>query len=181
VGVRGEGRRLNETKSGLRDKRPFMNIISEPCPENNFHGEHAELILSSLVGMTGRNLVDPKQSDKERYRSLFEAPFGVVSHNTEADPVFNYGNKVALELFEMKWDEFIKLPSRLSAEQQIREERKKLLARVTEFGYIEGYKGVRVSYSGKRFFVEDSIVWNLIDENGIYRGQAAVLYKWSRL
>ena len=131
--------------------------------------------------MTGRNLVDSGVSDKDRYRSLFEAPFCVVSHNSEADPVFNYGNKVALELFELRWDDFAKLPSRLSAEPHIREEREKLLARVRKYGFIEDYKGVRVSSSGKRFLVEDSIVWNMTDENGIYRGQAAVLYKWSRL
>lgn len=158
-----------------------MQKINEPCADNDYLGKHAELILSSLFRLTGRNLVDPELSDKDRYRSLFEAPFGVVSHNTEADPVFNYGNKVALELFEMKWDDFTKLPSRLSAEQQIREEREKLLERVTQYGFIEDYKGVRVSSSGKRFFVEDAIVWNMIDGNGIYRGQAAVLFKWSKL
>lgn len=158
-----------------------MTEIGKPSPENDYLGEHAELILSSLLRMTGRNLVDPALSDKERYRSLFEAPFAVVSHNTEVDPVFNYGNKVALELFEMKWVDFINLPSRLSAEQQNRDERQRLLARVTEYGFIDDYKGVRISSSGKRFLVDDSIVWNMIDENGIYRGQAAVLYKWSKL
>lgn len=160
---------------------PYMKEITKPCPENDYLGEHAELILASLFRLTGRNLVDPALADKDRYRSLFEAPSAVVSHNTEADPVFNYGNKVALELFEMEWVDFISLPSRFSAEQQIREERQRLLARVTEYGFIENYKGVRISSSGKRFLVEDSIVWNMVDENGIYRGQAAVLYKWSKL
>jgi hypothetical protein len=158
-----------------------MQIISEPCTDNDYLGEQAKLILSSLLRMTGRSLVDSGLSDKDRYRALFEAPYCVVSHNTEADPVFNYGNKVALGLFEMKWDDFIKLPSRLSAEPDTREEREKLLARVREYGFIEDYKGVRVSSSGKRFLVDDSIVWNMIDENGTYRGQAAVLYKWSTL
>ena len=158
-----------------------MQKISEPCTDDDYPGEQAELILSSLFRKTGRNLVDSGLSGKDRYRSLFEAPFCVVSHNTEADPVFNYGNKVALELFEMKWNDFIKLSSRFSAEPYKREEREKLLARVRKYGFIEDYKGVRVSSTGKRFFVEDSIVWNMIDENGTYRGQAAVLYKWSPL
>ena len=158
-----------------------MQKISEPCTDNDYHGEQAKLIMSSLFHMTGRTLVDSGLSDKDRYRSLFEAPFCVVSHNTEADPVFNYGNIVALELFEMNWDDFTKLPSRLSAETHTREEREKLLARVRKYGFIEDYKGVRVSSSGKRFLVEDSIVWNMIDDNGIYRGQAAVLYNWSTL
>jgi hypothetical protein len=156
-----------------------MQKNSEPCLDNDYLGEQAKLILSSLFRMTGRNLIDSGLSDNDRCRALFEAPFCVVSHNTEADPIFNYGNKVALELFEMKWDEFTKLPSRLSAEPHTREEREKLLARVRQYGFIEDYKGVRVSSSGKRFFVEDSIVWNMIDEHGTFRGQAAVLYKWS--
>jgi hypothetical protein len=158
-----------------------MQNNSEPCTGNDYLGEQAKLILSSLSRMTGRNLVDAGLSDTDRYRSLYEAPFCVVSHNTEADPVFNYGNKVALELFEMKWDDFTKLPSRLSAEPHTREEREKLLARVRKYGFIEDYKGVRVSSSGKRFLVEDSIIWNMIDEHGTYNGQAAVLYKWSTL
>lgn len=158
-----------------------MQKYSEPGVENDCPGEQPKLILSSLFRMTGKNLVDPGLSEKERYRALFEAPFCVVSHNTAADPVFNYGNKVALELFEMSRDDFTKMPSRLSAEPQLREEREKLLARVTKYGYIEDYKGVRVSSSGNRFLVEDAIVWNMIDENGTYRGQAAVLYKWSKL
>jgi MEKHLA domain len=158
-----------------------MHNIIEPCADNNYLGEQAKLILSSLFRMTGRSLVDSGLSDKDRYRSLFEAPYCVVSHNTEVDPVFNYGNKVALELFEMKWDDFTKLPSRLSAEPHIREEREKLLTCVRQYGFIEDYKGVRVSSSGKRFLVEDSIVWNMIDESGTYRGQAAVLYKWTTI
>ena len=155
--------------------------VSEPCPENDYLGEQAELILSSFLRMTGRHLVDPGLAGKDRYRTLFEALFCVVSHNTEADPVFNYGNKAALDLFEMNWADFTRLPSRHSAEEQNREEREKLLACVTEYGFIEDYKGVRVSATGKRFLVEDSIVWNMLDENGTYRGQAAVLYKWSKL
>lgn len=158
-----------------------MQSIDQPSSENSYLGGHAELILSSLRRMTGRALVDPDLPDRERYRLLFEAPFCVVSHNTDPDPIFNYGNRVALELFEMSWSDFTNLPSRLSAEPQVREERERLLARVSEYGFIEDYRGVRISSSGKRFLVEDSVVWNMIDENGVYRGQAAVLYKWSRL
>lgn len=66
-----------------------MHIISEPCPENHYLGEHAELILSSL------------------------------------------------------------------------------------YGYVEDYKCVRVASTGKRFLVEDEIVWSLIAACGAYCGQAA--------
>jgi hypothetical protein len=155
--------------------------INEPSAANDYLGKHAELILSSFSRLTGKNLVDPTLTDSERYRTLFEAPFCVLSHGTEADPIFNYGNKTALQVFEMTWPDFTKLPSRLSAEQQVREEREKLLQRVTQYGFIDDYKGVRIASSGKRFMVEEAIVWNLTDEQDRYQGQAAVLYKWSAL
>jgi hypothetical protein len=165
----------------VQRKYPLMQKINAPCAENDYLGDHAKLILSSFFGMTGQVLIDSRPPAKDRYRSLFEAPFCVVSHNTDKDPVFNYGNKAALELFDMTWADFTKLPSRLSAEPVTREEREKLLARVRQHGFIKDYKGVRVSSSGKRFLVEDAIVWNMIDDNGVYRGQAAVLYEWSTL
>ena len=156
-------------------------MTGEPGPENDYQGEQAELILSSLARIAGRQLVDPGLSGRDRYQALYEASCCVVSHDTQADPIFNYGNQAALQLFEMNWAEFTRLPSRLSAEQPLREERERLLARVAEHGFIDDYKGVRVSATGSRFLVEDAIVWNLIDEHGSNRGQAAVLYKWSKL
>ncbi|MEJ2202269.1 MAG: MEKHLA domain-containing protein [Desulfuromonadaceae bacterium] len=158
-----------------------MEKISEPCAENDYLGEHVERLLSSLLRLTGRPLVDPELAGAERYRAVFEASFALVSHNAAADPVFNYGNKTALQLFEMPWDVFTHLPSRYSAEKQIREERERLLARVAQQGFIDDYRGVRVSSSGKRFLVEDAIVWNVVDEEGSYHGQAAVLFSWSAL
>ena len=105
----------------------------------------------------------------------------MLSHNDDPDPIFSYGNQAALDLFEMSWDQLTSLPSRLSAEPQLREERERLLVEVAEKGYIDSYKGIRVSSSGKRFMVENSIVWNLIDEAGQRHGQAAVLYQWKAL
>ena len=53
--------------------------------------------------------------------------------------------------------------------------------RVSAHGYIDDYVGVRISASGKRFLIEDAIVWNLIDGQGAYHGQAAVFKKWTYL
>ena len=98
----------------------------------------------------------------------------VEAHGTEADPVFFYGNRLALQFFEMSFDEFTRLPSRFSAEPLVREERAKLLERVTRQGYADNYSGMRVASSGKRFMIADGTVWNLIDEQGNHQGQAAV-------
>lgn len=141
---------------------------------------HARLIVSSFLRVTGKHLIAPNIT-VDLDTALFEAEFCVLSHNDDPDPMFNYGNRAALELFELDWDELISLPSRLSAEPQRREERDRLLMEVAEKGYIDSYQGIRVSSSGKRFMVEKSIVWNLVDELGKFRGQAAVLYEWAAL
>jgi hypothetical protein len=65
------------------------------------------------------------------------------------------------------------LPSRLSAEPLARDERARLLARVTEFGFVDDYSGMRISGRNKRFMITNATVWNLLDADGVYRGQAA--------
>ncbi len=75
----------------------------------------------------------------------------MLSHNTKAEPIFNYANAKALDLFELSWEELITLPSRLSAESVNQEERATLLAQVTAHGFIDNYQGIRISSTGKRF------------------------------
>jgi len=154
---------------------------SIPCVANNYFAEQAELILSSFSRVLGTHLIDSQLGNVQRYQALYEAPFCVLSHNTNQDPVFNYGNESTLRLFEFDWQGFTNLPSRYSAEFLIQEERDRLLEQVKEKGFIDDYQGVRVSSSGKRFFVEKAIVWNVFDNHNIYQGQAAVLYQWSDL
>jgi hypothetical protein len=123
-------------------------------------------------------LLDPALSDAEAPAALDGAAFALVSHGTEADPIFNYGNALALLLFEMTREEFTTLPSRFSAEPMLREDRAHLLDRVTSQGFIDDYSGVRISSSGKRFFIQGATVWNLLDETGRPYGQAALIPRW---
>jgi len=150
----------------------------EPDETNQFLTPHASLLIQSLRRWTGRNLCAELTTEVERARGLFEAPFAVVSHNTASDPVFNYGNRTALSLFDMTWAELTELPSRLSAEPVHRDERARLIAEVTCNGYIAHYAGIRIAKTGRRFRIEDAIVWNLLDEAGTYRGQAAMFGHW---
>lgn len=114
-------------------------------------------------------------------RALYFAPFVVVSHGTEADPVLNFGNQAALNLWEMDWAALTSTPSRLTAEPVERAERARLMAEVTRNGYIDNYRGVRISRTGKRFRIERAIVWNLLDEHGAACGQAATFDNWQTL
>ena len=153
----------------------------EPGPDNEYLAEHADLLLSSYRQMTGKNLLKPVSTGQDFARMLYQATFGVVSHDTSADPVFNYANLTALRLFELDWRSFTSLPSRKSAEPVNRAERERLLARVTRDGFIDDYSGIRISASGRRFRIEEATVWHLIDEKGYYCGQAAVFAHWTEL
>ena len=121
------------------------------------------------------------QSDWNSPRIFSHAPFVLVSHGTEADPVLNYGNATALALWEMSWDELTRTPSRLTAEAPNREERAKLLEGVTRCGFIDDYAGVRISKSGRHFKISNATVWNLLTEDGRPCGQAAMFAQWEFL
>lgn len=156
-----------------------MQIIAKPNVSNCFLNEHAELLISSYRYWTGKDLVNQALADKERYSALYNAPYAIVSHNTKDNPIFNYGNKTALRIFEMDWAEFTALASKMSAEPINQIDRDKLLARVSKYGFIDDYKGIRISSTGKRFMIESATVWNIVDEEKNYYGQAAVFYNWS--
>lgn len=139
------------------------------------------LIVESYQRLTGKPLLEHllpcRGNDNELRTALWEAPRAIVAHGTEADPIFFYGNRAALQLFEMSEDEFARLHSRLSAEPMAQEARVKLLEKVSRQGYVDGYSGMRIAKSGRRFMITDTTVWNLLDEAGGYHGQAAVFVR----
>ena len=139
----------------------------------------AALVLESYARVVGRPLVPAGLGGGEAVRWLYEdAPFCVLAHDTAADPRFIYANKAAQHCFEYPWAEFSGLPSRLSAEAPNRAERQAFLDTVTRDGFTGGYKGLRISRSGRRFFIKDATVWQLIDGRGVLRGQGALVPAW---
>ncbi len=156
----------------------MMAARAEPNEDNQYLPQHVARLLSSLTHWTGRNLIDPDFPPAEQARRLFYAPFALLSHDTAPDPLFNYANQTGLTLFELTWEELINLPSRLSAEPIHRAERERLLATVARQGYIDDYRGVRVTKNGRRFLIEQATVWNLLDEKGAHYGQAAMFSHW---
>lgn len=102
-----------------------------------------------------------------------EAPFGVPAHDGADDPRFTYANVTAQRCFEYDWAEFVGPPSRLSAEPDRREDRQALLDAVRRDGFATGYRGRRIAKSGRRFWIEDVTMWNLVDGDGLLVGQAA--------
>ncbi|MFM7136704.1 MAG: MEKHLA domain-containing protein [Planctomycetota bacterium] len=142
---------------------------------------HVQVLLDSFARLLGRELVSREGSAVEQAERLFRASFVVVSHGTEADPVLNFGNAAALALWEMTWEELTRTPSRLTAEPVHRDERARLLTRTREHGFVDDYSGIRISKTGRRFRIEQAIVWNLADATGEHHGQAATFDRWTPL
>ena len=141
----------------------------------------SELLVRSYRHWLGRELLEPAASPMSQSERLFFAPFVVVSHGLEEDPLLNYGNRLALELWEMPWEDFIRTPSRLTAETENQAERARMLAEAAARGFVEDYAGVRLSRSGRRFFIEQACVWTVIDGAGRRQGQAASFSRWRLL
>ena len=141
-----------------------------------------ELLTGSYKRLLGHTPAFLKDITTDGPRWLYEdAQACVLTHDTAADPVFIYANRAAQALFEYRWDEIVGLPSRLSAEAPNREERQRLLEAVARDGFATGYSGVRISKSGRRFRMEDGILWELRDELNALRGVAATFQRWKFL
>ncbi len=152
--------------------------------------QHSQRLLQSFEHWTGRSLLNSSalnlsanvSAQLERLaQNLFEAPFVVVSHGIEEDPIFNYGNRQALELWESDWQSFTQMPSRRSAAPVEREAREQLLAEARQEGYTSNYRGIRTSSTGQQFWIENVILWNILDEQQQHCGQAATFAQWQFL
>lgn len=102
-------------------------------------------------------------------------PAVVLAHDDSPDPLLVYGNRAALRLWERAADEFVGMPSRLTAPEEARAERSAALA---DTGVVRGYMGVRVSASGRRFRIVGATVWPVRDDRGRLVGQAATFREW---
>ena len=92
----------------------------EPSGANDYLAGHVAILLGSYRDLTGRELLPVGDHPETAARLLYEAPFFVASHGLEDDPILNYGNLIAQELFEMDWEEFTRTPSRFTAEEPVR-------------------------------------------------------------
>jgi PAS domain-containing protein len=139
-------------------------------------GKFFLLLCDSYHRLVGKPLVPDGMSVSEGVKWLYEvAPFGILAHDGSPDPMFVYGNMRAQAIFGYSWYELTALRSRLSAEAPERSERQAFLDQVARDGFVTGYRGVRVTKSGVRFWIEHATVWQLVDSAGRYQGQAAMI------
>lgn len=147
-------------------------------PPSSTPNVQLQLIAESFFRATGQPLIT-LAADQSLRDALWNAPCVVVAHGTEVDPIFFYGNRMALQLFGYNFDDFTRLPSRYSAEPLAREARARLLERVTRNGYVGDYSGIRIARTGQRFRIDRATVWNLTDRQNNILGQAATFADWA--
>jgi hypothetical protein len=155
-------------------------LVSEPWKESAWIAR-GRVILDSYRRWVGTELIGRGETDEATARALFEASFVLVSHGTEADPLLNFANRRALELWEADLATLIGTPSRKTAEPMHRDERAQMLERTRRDGYVDDYRGVRISMTGRRFLIERATIWNVVDANGDFAGQAAAFSEWTWL
>lgn len=148
-------------------------------PDSASTRAYARLLADSFARRVGRDLIDGQNalSDADLATALRGMAQPLVSHGTEVDPIFRYANEAALRLWEMDWTTFTRLPSRKSAaaEPDIQGDRSRLLATALAIGWVGDYRGIRVSATGRRFLICDTILWTVTDRDGQRHGQAALI------
>ncbi len=155
----------------------FMQLVmKQPSKLNHFQTKHANLLMHSYQRFTGRALLAEADA-----KSLYHAPFPVLSHNTADDPILTYGNLAAQRLWEMDWEALTQLPSRLTAEPMHRDQRSDMFEQMRTKGWIANYEGIRISATGKRFRIKNAIIWTVTDRAGQRIGEAATFKDYTPL
>lgn len=134
---------------------------------------HSLTLIDSYFRCLGKPIFPEKVEISSAAKALWELPLAVVSHGTEEDPIFNYANKAALEVFGVDWETFTSWPSRETASKEDQPGRDKLLASSLKDATICSAI-VRRNPAGREFRILDVQLWPLTDLNGEYYGQAAI-------
>ncbi len=135
-------------------------------------------VHKSLRHWLSKNLVEGDLEGKTLAKAIYKASCVILAHEFKDVPRFVFANKAAQKLWGYSWDEFIGMPSSKSAVQDALEERKILLNRANEYGFIIDYSGIRIAKDERRFHIHDVTLWNVLDENKVQVGQAAMFRKF---
>src|ERR1700734_537631 len=135
---------------------------------------YSNLFAQSYADWVGRKLTE---SSDIAY-ALYRAPFALVSHGTESDPVFRYANITAQKLGHLPWNDFTRMPSRLTAEPIDTSDRQRLLDEAARKVYVDNYTGVLITRDGRLFVIEYTTLWKVFDTARVLQGQAAVINGW---
>ena len=149
------------------------SLISEVEKINKF----LEFAEQSFNKYTDKLL--PLEKNKDLLSSFDECVLPIASHDTNG--FFNYLNKAALSLFKVTKDQVIGRSTTMTAPKSEQKQRNELLNQVNSHGFIDNYKGIRVTSDGELFQIEDATIWNVVDKNSHKMGQAVIIYKSNKL
>ena len=135
-------------------------------------------LLTSYFTLFGQELISRTYHSRQDAEGLFLANFAVMSHGVESDPLLNYANKFALNLWGFDPLILISTPSRLTAEPKAQNERDRILKETQRKGFFKNYEGVRISAKGRRFIISNVTIWNVSGTCGEPLGQAATFRNW---
>jgi hypothetical protein len=141
----------------------------------------AVLILASHRRAWGKPLVAGSGAHccrRQAAQELFSAATVVLAHDGAEDPRLIYANRAALTLWRRRWQQMVGMPSRLTAEPAERQARAAVLARARRSEAIDGYGGIRIDSTGRRFQIEAARLWTLRDGSEHACGQAAAFSSW---
>jgi hypothetical protein len=154
--------------------------LAMPAPGNNYQADHVARIAAAFARVTGGDLIAEAGLDPAALgRSAWEGRFALLTH--DANAILTYGNRFALDLWEMDWETLVRTPSRETAPEEDRAARAVIMAAVARDGFTRAYTGRRVSRSGKFFLIENAAVFTLRDEKGAGFGTGAFFKSVTRL
>jgi MEKHLA domain len=113
------------------------------------------------------NITTPEQLDRN-------TRFGILSHGMQDDPIYNYGNCAALELFDQTLETLCQTPSRYSTVESLMEDREQLIRKINDVGYGTILNAVRTTPKGKLFVIQKIWIWHVYHDNGRRIGLAAL-------
>jgi hypothetical protein len=154
--------------------------MPSPSASNGWHGDFIARVVAAFARVTGGDLVDEASLDPANLgRSVWDGDFALLTHDRDA--ILTYGNRFALDLWEMDWETLIRTPSRLTAPEEDRAARAAIMAAVERDGFTRAYTGRRVSRTGKLFLIENATVFTLTDEKGAGFGTGAFFKSVTRI
>jgi hypothetical protein len=159
---------------------PLDKILALPSAANNWHQDFIARVVDAFARATGGDFGSEAGIDRaDLGRAVWDGNFALLTHDTNA--ILTYGNRFALDLWEMDWETLVQTPSRLTAPEEDRAARAIIMAQVERDGFTRSYTGRRVSRSGQFFRIENATVFTLRDEEGAGFGTGAFFKSVMRL
>jgi len=137
-------------------------ILDRPTDANFYQDAYIKSVAASFLRVTGAPLMGTGFSGQ----GVWQGDFALLTHRGDPDATLNYGNAFALRLWECDWQDFTGLPSTVTAPPEDRASRAVAMEKVAQDNFVRGYSGRRISCKGRLFFIEDGIIWRLLDETG---------------